>query len=561
MPEIVDALTGLRDALANSSSLGLGDEPEAERTADELRGQLDDYVIPRLRRLDAPLLVVLGGSTGSGKSTITNSLVGESVSAAGVLRPSTRTPVLVARTDDRTWFLGPGILPDVPRLTGSAPTGPGLHVVTSDQLPERLALLDTPDIDSVEQSNHALAAQLLGAADVWLFVTTAARYADAVPWEYLDRARERSVALAIVINRIPPGAESEVGDHLTELLDRRGLGGVLVFPIRERPDVSADAGLLDDDDVDAVLAWLGSLVATDGERLSIIRSTIDGVLDSVPRRVTAVIDALDRRQHLVTELDAASRRIHRDELKAIDRELATGTILRGEVLDRWREHVGTGTFMAKLQQGVGRARARLRAAITRTRVDLDEARGQLESNLETLIHNHADRAAVETVTAWETMPGGPTVLAAADRGIDRPSADLAGRVRAQIAQWQQAVLELVASQAGNKIAVARMLSLGVNGAGLALMVAVFAQTGGVSGAEAGVAAGTAAVGQAVLTAIFGDNAVRDLIKSARDDLRRRLVAEFDTERSRFDRLLQPFHTTDRRVALARALDDVRAAKR
>jgi hypothetical protein len=58
-----------------------------------------------------------------------------------------------------------------------------LRLVTSEELWPGLAILDAPDIDSVEIANHDLAAQLLGAADLWLFVTTAARYADAVPWE------------------------------------------------------------------------------------------------------------------------------------------------------------------------------------------------------------------------------------------------------------------------------------------------------------------------------------------------------------------------------------------
>ena len=77
-----------------------------------------------------------------------------------------------------------------------------------------MALLDSPDIDSVVEANRALSRQLLAAADAWLFVTTAARYADAVPWELLQAARDRGTALSLVLDRVPPEAVEEVGRHL-----------------------------------------------------------------------------------------------------------------------------------------------------------------------------------------------------------------------------------------------------------------------------------------------------------------------------------------------------------
>ena len=66
------------------------------------------------------------------------------------------------------------------RPEGGAPTAGTLLVVPAPELQPGLALLDSPDIDSVLAENRALATQLLAAADAWLFVTTAARYADAV---------------------------------------------------------------------------------------------------------------------------------------------------------------------------------------------------------------------------------------------------------------------------------------------------------------------------------------------------------------------------------------------
>jgi hypothetical protein len=77
----------------------------------------------------------------------------------------------------------------------------------------------------------------------------------------------------------------------------------------------------------------------------------------------------------------------------------------------------------------------------------------------------------------------------------------------------------------------------VNGAGLTVMLAVFAQTGGLTGVEVVVAGGTSAVGQKVLEAIFGDQAVRSLAARAREDLLDRAQRLLREDSRRFDELL------------------------
>src|SRR5660398_211993 len=122
---LVTAIESLRTALESTPldlAIGGGAESRRERTA--VIGQIQDYLLPRLQRLDAPLLTVVGGSTGAGKSTLVNGLVGTTVTTAGVLRPTTRAPVLVCNPDDRDWFATDRILPGLARTTGGPPPLP-----------------------------------------------------------------------------------------------------------------------------------------------------------------------------------------------------------------------------------------------------------------------------------------------------------------------------------------------------------------------------------------------------------------------------------------------------
>ena len=121
---LADALARLRDDLnAVRLSLELDGARDARRARDDLVAQIDDYLLPRLRQMDAPVLMVVGGSTGAGKSTLVNSLVGSVVSPAGVLRPTTRAPVLACHPDDLRWFEDDRILPGLARTTGGVGRG------------------------------------------------------------------------------------------------------------------------------------------------------------------------------------------------------------------------------------------------------------------------------------------------------------------------------------------------------------------------------------------------------------------------------------------------------
>ena len=68
-----------------------------------------------------------------------------------------------------------------------------------------LSVVDAPDFDSVVGRHREMAEELLAAADVAVFVASAQRYADAVPWEFLEQLKRRDLTTVLVLNRVTLG--------------------------------------------------------------------------------------------------------------------------------------------------------------------------------------------------------------------------------------------------------------------------------------------------------------------------------------------------------------------
>ncbi|MDQ4081649.1 MAG: ABC transporter [Actinomycetota bacterium] len=533
-PDLEPALARLRDDLAAIRlELAVPDADGARRVRDDLVAQVDDYVLPRLRQMDAPALMVVGGSTGAGKSTLVNSLVGSVVTPAGVLRPTTRAPVLACHPGDLRWFEGERILPGLPRTTGGEPAPGTLHLVPTETLPAGLALLDSPDIDSVLSENRALANHLLAAADAWLFVTTAARYADAVPWEFLHSARDRGTSLSIVLNRVPDDAERDVPAHLHEMLREQGLADVDLLVV---PETALADGLIPERDLSPVRAWLDALAADAQARAALIRRTLRGAIASLPARAGVVERAALEQLGVAGDLRAETDAAYAAAIRDVDTALRNGSLLRGEVLARWHEVVGTGDVMRAIESRVGFVRDRLRTVLTGASSADGELQAAVESRVEAVVRSAAERAAERTARAWRERTAGKALLASVP-DVDRASPRLVEATDSEVRDWQSFVFDLVSREGASKRMTARVASLGVNGAGLAVMLAVFAHTGGLTGAETLVAGGTSAVGQKLLEAIFGDQAVRTLASRAREDLVERVERLLDDDAARFHVLL------------------------
>ncbi len=530
---LLAAVKELREQVATARlPLTLPDADQAGKVRIELVNQLDDYVIPRLSDLDAPVLAVVGGSTGAGKSTLVNSLVGAVVSRPGVLRPTTRSPVLVHNPVDERWFTGDRVLPSLGRVTGdvTAEDASSVRLVASDAIAPGLALLDAPDIDSVVSSNRDLAAQLLSAADLWLFVTTAARYADAVPWALLRQAAERGTSIAVVLDRVPREAAEEIRDHLAMMLKEQGLSLTQIFPVHE---VALGAGgLLPDEQIGQLRTWLLTLAHDARARAIVVRHTLSGALDSIDSRVHVLTDATAEQQDATNALSRVADIAYATAAEGVEKGMQDGTLLRGEVLSRWQEFVGTGEFFKQVESTVSRLRDRFSAVVKGQPAPARDLGEALQTGVAAMVSAEAQAASAHIARSWRGMPGGQMLLDA-HPALTSVGPDFQPRVERLVREWQDDVLDLVRNEGKDRRTTAKVAAYGVNGVGVVLMLVTFAHTAGLTGAEVGIAGGTAVLGQKLLEAIFGDQAVRSLAAKARAALNDRVREIFAAEAGRY----------------------------
>lgn len=574
----LDRLDAVRSGLTEVRlPLPLDGALESRDAASAAVRQIDDYMRPRLTDLDAPLLAVVGGSTGAGKSTIVNALVGSPVTRAGVIRPTTRQPILVHAPVDAGWFASDRILPGLARVRGRL-TGPEesastagdvpdasrigeLVLLSDDRIPDSVALIDAPDIDSIADENRALAGQLLAAADLWLFVTTAGRYADAVPWRLLDDAAGRSITVGVVLNRVPAESLDEVTDDLRRMLGERGLADAPVFTVAEQPLDAA--GMLPAAAVAGIRGWLTGIAGDRAERARIAAATLHGAVIDLGARVERIATAREAQLSWATEAEAAIRQEYSTADAAIDAATQDGALLRGEVLARWQDFVGTSDVFRQVESWFSRTRDAVGAWLRGIPQPVVDVETTIEHGLHAVIVDQAGRASAGAWRELQRSRAGRS-LTEGHAELSAPSADFPKQASTMIRDWQGSVMQLISDNVGSKRTRARVLSLGLNAVTVALMVVVFASTGGLTGGELVIAGGSAVIGQKLLETIFGEDAVRRLAKLARDDLGRRVDALLQSQADRYTTLLDevrdgpaPDRLRDDVHALVAALDGQR----
>lgn len=527
--ELVASLADRRAALVTEDEAA-----GAKDRARQLRDHVRAYVLPRVRAIESPLLIVLLGPTGAGKSTLMNTLARATVSRTGVLRPTTREAVLLA-TDADAVTLRRGALAGID-------AGRIVRAPSAENASAGLAIVDAPDLDSVERANRVVADALVEAADLGIFVTSAVRYADRVPFDVVQRIAARGLPLLVVVNRMPAEDSEQrvVLDDVRRVLKDTALRGIddarvqVVGVAEGRLDPSGER--LDLEAAAPVLQRVDELAQDRERRLALARRALEGALAGLGPLLETVAADVERDAAESEALRAIAKNAYDAERAGLLEDLRGGTFLRTEVLRHWESYVKADQITRFFSRGLGRIRGTIVAAFRgMPEAPVGVVEKEVTSDVIAVAVSRATEAARRVASEWSSRSG-PADRLARDPSLWSASPDLATRIRPRLGEWVASIATEVQARGAGKRDLAFGVSLGVNALAVAAMVGVFAHTAGVTGTELGIVAATGFLNQKLLQAIFGEAAMREMIAGARDRLEALLGDEFLNERMRYDRL-------------------------
>jgi hypothetical protein len=286
-----------------------------------------------------------------------------------------------------------------------------------------------------------------------------------------------------------------------------------------------------------ILARVEVLRQDRAARRALAARSLAGALGGLPQLTEAVADDLD---HQAIDAGATARSVNSAfdaALGDVRGQLRRGTFLRAETLRNWQAFVGADQVTRLFATGIGRIRGAVAEVVHGPAIaPVALVRDATVSDIVTLARTEVASASRRSALAWAADPLLGARLAH-DPGLWSESADFDARLSARLEDWQASIAADVRATGSQKRTLARGASTGVNAIGIAVMLATFAHTGGLTGAEIGVAAATGFLNQKLLSALFGEAAMVEMIQRAGARLDDALGLSVDGERQRFLALL------------------------
>ena len=279
--------------LAVASSHGLASEAgreEAAKVAAAARKRQDFF--------SEAIVLAIAGGTGSGKSSLLNAIAGLPIASTSALRPHTNTPLAWIPADE----------PAIAKLVSDLDID---DVVVHDDGPA-LAIIDLPDLDSVDDDHRTLVEAVLPLVDAVMWVFDPVKYHDpSIHADFLTHLVTYEPVFTFVLNKIDRLDEAEVeavSTHLGVILSMDGFLDATVIPVAAAPPDEDPIG------IDALVTVLNdTLVAKRADRAKLIEDVLQagrklaaetavwsGTSDDAHGRIQG---ALDDPEQLVAVLD------------------------------------------------------------------------------------------------------------------------------------------------------------------------------------------------------------------------------------------------------------------
>jgi hypothetical protein len=331
-------------------------EPEALRVGVPSPAGQEWYELLRhklLAQVEMPpaLVVAVMGGTNIGKSVIFNHLAGEDASSVSPLAAGTKHPVCLV---PKNWASEAALVRLFEGFELRAWHSPTDALTSSAEhflfwrvgaaVPERLLLLDTPDIDSDAEINWQRADIIRQSADVLIAVLTQQKYNDAAVKRFFRKAAEADKPVIVVFNQCdleddraiwPSWLEtftSETGVHptlvyvvpydrtaaRTNLLPFYTVGSDGKSPPQGPANLRAELGALHFDEI----------------KVRTFRGALRGVLD----RETGVGHWLDQVRTASGGFAAAARSLSATEMAQVNWPVVPASILVDEIRHWWDDH-------------------------------------------------------------------------------------------------------------------------------------------------------------------------------------------------------------------------------
>ena len=510
-----------------------------------------DGLMGRLEREDEPLLVVIAGGTGAGKSTLANTLAGSAVATTSARRPTTAVPTVIGRPAELDSILRRGVL-------AAEAQRASLHTAPLESVPAGLVIVDALDVDSVETANRDTTERLLEIADVWVWLATARTYADEAGMAYLRQAARLDVFTLLVLTQASAAEAAEILPDLKEklaALEHRAVETVHL------PTAEIDDERLPDAVAAPVLERIHGLAPPE-QRAAHRERSILGAVHYLPTEIDRLLESVATEQAAAQRLAEAIERGYSDLDAQLLPELQAGEPLRQEILRRWNQLVGSGWLQRQFQAAAGQLSRRwlgwLPWSGRRHQRVAEAAEEHARERIATVLRRVLDSAAAEVESAWQQDPAGRALFARHDPPHSAGREARHAAAERLVADWEQQVAEHVDTIGRSRLRWARRATTGINATLTTAVLVLFILGGGLglTSTEVVLTAAGSTTTQTVLAQLLGEHNVEQLLKDIRADLEQRVAALAEDEAQAYRDLLATAAPPPEAVT---ALQDQRAA--